>query len=271
MCTFLSSPSIFLQPLTNGKRARDDRPIHSLQSAHRVISLAGLSGTAASASILAIDRSDVPPDYQNTNSYRPHQFTHVNGIVGPNGAVYVTTSARNVPTPQHPHTNHQQQQQLATPASTSPADADLAVNPQYTKLVNRSQTPRYTIKPLNTLRKLRSRQALAKAKSVSTSAAAAAASAAAAAAAAATTTTPSKTVTVSALPVPLPTALTANGASRSGRMVVSVMNRQQMATTGASAAASSPQKTADGDDSDTNCSSLDDDDDFDGKSLFSSL
>lgn len=270
ICVYISLIlSLFLQPLTNGKRARDDRPIHSLQSAHRVISLAGLSGTAASASILAIDRSDVPPDYQPANSYRPHQFTHVNGIVGPNGAVYVTTSARNVPTPQHHQQHHQQQQQqLATTASPSPADADLAVNPQYTKLVNRSQTPRYTIKPLNTLRKLRSRQALAKAKSVSTSAAAAAASAAAAAAA---TTTPSKTVTVSAVPVPLPTALTANGASRSGRMVVSVMNRQQMATTGASAAASSPQKTADGDDSDTNCSSLDDDDDFDGKSLYSSL
>lgn len=102
------------------------------------------------------------------------------------------------------------------------------VNPNYAKLVGRPCTPRYPIKPLNGLRKLRPRNSLARNKS-------------------------NKTMVVS-VPnrCPTPASTADDTAAIPDEAVNETVNNMSK---------------NDAEESDTGCSSLDDDDDFDGKSI----
>lgn len=115
------------------------------------------------------------------------------------------------------------------PLSGTTIDKQPLVNPNYTKLVSRPCTPRYPIKPLNGLRKLRPRNSLTRNK----------------------TTTKAMVVSVpppNRCPTPaVPADDTAVIPDETVNEVVNVMTKN------------------DAEESDTGCSSLDDDDDFDGR------
>lgn len=116
----------------------------------------------------------------------------------------------------------------AKPPLSGTSDKQPLVNPNYAKLVGRPCTPRYPIKPLNGLRKLRPRNSLARNKS-------------------------NKAMVVSVPPTtrcPTPAASADDTAVIPDEAVNGVVNGIAK---------------NDAEESDTGCSSLDDDDDFDGK------
>lgn len=116
----------------------------------------------------------------------------------------------------------------AKPPLSGTTDKQPVVNPNYTKLIGRPCTPRYPIKPLNGLRKLRPRNSLARNKA-------------------------NKAMVV---PVPSPNRCPTPAAPSDDTAVIpdEAVNGVVNGIT-----------KNDAEESDTGCSSLDDDDDFDGK------
>lgn len=113
------------------------------------------------------------------------------------------------------------------------------INPTHTKIVQASShlpprpcTPRYPIKPLNGVRKLRSRNTLVK----------------------------SKTNKSMVVPIPARCATPSTIVGGTTTTTSAATGNNSLDTT---------SSNADGDESDTGCSSLDDDDDFDGKKKIS--
>lgn len=206
----------------------------SKQEPHQqTISLAGLSVTAASAAVLAIDRADVQPTNQILQ-------------------------------------NSRRSQPLPLSSTTSPKrQPSIVVNPKYTKIVHhhfvrQSSSSRFAIKPLSSLRKLRSRQALAKTKST-----------AVAAFCASTAIPPAGNTNTTAAKGRSAASATSNGGfgtvvgtNRDNTMVVgrlTTLPEPSAKVTSNNVVLNAERVHQNADDSETNYSSLEDDDDFDGE------